>query len=120
MSILEDANKDQVIVTLRVEGTHSWPDCPFDEVAYLRLDHRHIFHIKCWKAVSHDDRDVEIIMLKHDIEEFLFNEFGDSEQRLHIFGARSCEMIARKLNEKFDLVQCEVLEDGENGALIAS
>jgi len=110
----------EVYCTLQVEGTHNWPNCPFDEVAYLRDPHRHMFHIKAHKIVNHDDRDTEFIMLKHQIQRYLNTKYmldphGDG---LCVFGAMSCEMIARELIEEFNLCRCEVNEDGENGAIL--
>lgn len=116
--------KTEVYCTLQVEGTHNWPECPFDEVAYLRDPHRHIFHIKAYTVVNHDDRDVEFIMLKHEIEQYLHEKYYCGANKLamfdslHKFGAMSCEMIARELIEKFHLSRCEVSEDNENGAIV--
>lgn len=95
------------------EGIHCWPTCPFEEVAYLRDPHRHIFKITAYKEVFHDDRDVEFIMLKHQIERFLESKYPD-----HILGAMSCEMLGRQLLEQFGLLQVDVSEDGENGAVM--
>ncbi|TFH02544.1 MAG: hypothetical protein E4H14_17555 [Candidatus Thorarchaeota archaeon] len=102
-----------VYCTVLFEAIHNWPGCPFDEVAYLRDPHRHIFHIKAYKRVFHDDRDVEFIMLKHEIERYLKTTYSDG-----VFGAKSCEMLGRELMEKFDLCQVEVSEDNENGAVL--
>ena len=117
--------KSEVYCTLEVEGTHNWPNCPFDEVAYLRDPHRHMFGIKAYKIVTHSDRDVEFIMLKHQIQKYLYDEYAfDCAIDLHrtgtfcIFGARSCEMIAQELIEQFDLSRCEVNEDNENGCIL--
>ena len=104
--------KSAVVVTLQVEGTHSWPDCPIEAVSFLRNPHRHLFHIKAVKEVSHDDRDVEIIMLKRAMKHYLKDSYdGD-------FCTMSCEMLAKDLILMFDLLNCEVLEDGENGAYL--
>lgn len=119
----------EVFCTLKVEGTHNWPNCPFDEVAYLRDTHRHIFHIKAYKIVTHSDRDVEFIMLQHRIEAFLLTTYGQQikhntgweicdHKRVCVFGAKSCEMIAHELIERFGLSRCEVNEDNENGAIV--
>lgn len=115
-----------VYCTLHIEGTHNWPGCPFDEVAYLRDPHRHMFHIKAYKPVSHSDRDVEFIMLKHQINKHLIGKYWSSWEESEIaagtglceFGAMSCEMIAEELIGEFDLSKCEVSEDGENGAVV--
>lgn len=110
--------KTEVYCTLQVEGTHNWPNCPFEEVSYLRVPHRHVFHIKAYKEVFHDDRDVEFIMLKHQLQEFMYNSYYQSDVKLHVFGARSCEMIGRELLDCFELSRIEVSEDNENGAIV--
>ena len=108
----------EVYCTLQIDGTHCWPGCPFDEVAYLRSPHRHMFHIKAYMKVYHDDRDVEFIMLKHKILEYLRSSYYSNELHTHSLGAKSCEMLASELIERFDLSRCEVNEDGENGAIL--
>lgn len=121
--------KSVVYCTLQVEGTHNWPNCPYDEVDYLRVPHRHMFHIKAYKPVTHSDRDVEFIMLKHRIESYLLTSYGKpimgdhnweicDNKMICVFGAMSCEMIAEELIEKFGLSKCEVNEDNENGAIV--
>lgn len=102
-----------VYCKVQFEGIHCWPGCPFDEVAYLRDPHRHIFHITAHKQVFHNDRDVEFIMLKHRIEKYLIEQYPD-----HMLGATSCEMLGHKLMNEFDLVLVDVSEDGENGAIV--
>lgn len=107
-----------VFCSLQFQGIHNWPGCPFEEVAYLRDPHRHIFHIKAYKEVFHNDRDVEFIMMKHAIERYLDTRFEKTTGNAAIMGAFSCEMLAEELIAKFDLCQCEVNEDGENGAIV--
>jgi hypothetical protein len=108
----------EVYCTLQVEATHNWPGCPFDEVDYLRVPHRHLFGIKAYVAVNHDDRDVEFIMLKHQIQAYFREMYYDGSKQLCVFGAKSCEMLGKELIEKFNLTRCEVDEDGENGAIV--
>lgn len=109
---------EEVFCTLQVEATHNWPECPFDEVDFLRVPHRHIFHIKAYKTVTHSDRDVEFIMLKRQISHWFYCTYYVAKSNIHEFGSKSCEMIAKELIEKFDLCCCEVNEDGENGAIV--
>jgi hypothetical protein len=104
----------EVFITTQFEAIHNWPNCPFEEVSYLRDPHRHIFHIKACKQVTHDDRDIEFIMLKHAIDDYLKETYPIKQ-----FGAKSCEMLARELIDKFELCRCEVSEDGENGAILS-
>jgi hypothetical protein len=108
----------EVFCTLQLEGIHNWPGCPFPEVDYLRDPHRHVFHIKAHKIVTHNDRDVEFIILKHAVQQHLLDQYWDEKYKCLMFGARSCEMIAEELISKFDLSKCEVSEDGENGAIV--
>ena len=99
-----------IIVKLQVEGLHHWPNCNIEKVNFLKNPHRHIFHITCKKEVSHDDRDIEIIMFKRKIQSYI-NEIWNGD-----FGSMSCEMIAKNLLNEFGLFYCKVLEDNENGA----
>jgi hypothetical protein len=104
-----------IIVKLTVEGFHNWPDAKtiVPEMGFLSDRHRHIFHIECRKKVTHSDRDIEIIMFKRQIKEYLEIQYGS---RFCEFGAKSCEMLAAELLLQFGLEYCSVLEDGENGA----
>lgn len=107
----------EVYCTLQVEATHNWPACPFEEVDYLRVPHRHVFHIKAFKPVYHDDRDVEFIMLKHEIQDYLEEKYYDHRKKLHVLGHTSCEMLGRELALEFGLSRVDVSEDNENGAI---
>lgn len=101
----------QVIIRLQIEGIHCWEDCSIDDVMFLKQQHRHLFYIELRKEVSHNDRDIEIILLKREVKNYLGKEPV-------IFGSKSCEMIAEELLNKFDAVSVSVLEDNENGAII--
>jgi len=105
-------------VTFQKEGLHCYPDAP-DEVEFLRDTHRHIFHFRVEMTVGHDDREVEFILLKRELESL----YDDSVLELDF---QSCEMIARTLlhylvdkygNERDYTIT--VSEDGENGATIS-
>lgn len=107
-----------VIVTTAIEGLHCWPDAKkiFPEVGFLSDLHRHIFHITLKKQVFHNDRDIEFIMFKRDVETYLREKYYRQDYRCYMFGAKSCEMIAKELLEKFQCVYVSVWEDNENGA----
>lgn len=118
LSDIQRMKTTQIITKLQVEGVHNWPDCPIEEVAYLKHPHRHIFHIEARKMVTHADRDIEIIQFGHTIRQYLNDCFQCETQNLLDFGSQSCEMIANDLLQTFALDSCQVLEDGENGAII--
>ncbi len=102
-----------VCAATRFAAVHHWPDAP-DAVAYLRDPHRHEFHVRAWAPVTHLDRAVEVIDLKLRLGEALAILAGPERD----FGSLSCEMIADHLRRFLECRACEVLEDGENGAVV--
>ena len=109
-----------VVVRLQVDGMHNFPAAReiFPEVGFLADRHRHIFHVEAKKEVFHDDRDVEFIMFKRDIQDYLKQMYYNPETRTHEFGPKSCEMLAKGILNQFDCVSVSVWEDLENGAIV--
>lgn len=103
--------KINIIVKFQFEGIHQWSACPHKRVEFLKYPHRHIFHVVAKKEVSHDDRDIEIIMLKRDMGRTFSAHKVPAE-----LGETSCEQLAVTFIEAFNLNYCSVLEDNENGA----
>ena len=99
-------------ITTSFEGLHNYPDAPKD-VEFLKNIHRHIFKIRVWISVEHNDRDIEFIMFKRYIEDIC---------KVKYFSFRSCEMISDDLQEVIKLkypdreIWIEISEDGENGS----
>ena len=108
--------KTTITIRLQVEGVHRWAKCPHEDVKFLRDFHRHIFHVECEKQVFHDDRDVEFIRFKREVAKYLTDKYDDGECLK--FNDMSCEMIAKELVSKYDLIKCSVFEDNENGATV--
>jgi len=108
-------------VTFQREGIHMYPAALIDpklvSVNFLGYPHRHIFHFRVELEIFHNDRDVEFIMFKRELEK-LFDE--GTLQLNH----KSCEMIANDLSEYIKahypkrIYIIEVSEDGENGCRI--
>ena len=122
---LENA-KRSIWVTFRKEGIHLYPaakDDPalatggWDDVSFLGVAHRHIFHFKVHIQVTHNDRDIEFIQFKRWLESL----YDDKVIELN---HKSCEMIAddlyTQINAKYPgrFVVIDVAEDGENGCQI--
>jgi hypothetical protein len=106
-----------IIVKLQYEATHNWPKVAevlpeLPEIHFLQYPHRHIFHITLEKAVTHSDRDVEIILFKREVLRHLQSVFKGE------FNNWSCEMIAEYLLDEYECSSVEVLEDNENGAKV--
>jgi hypothetical protein len=108
----------KIFVTWQKEGIHRYPDAPAG-VEFLKHPHRHIFHFRASLAVSHNERDVEFILFKRELEN-LYS--GGTMEVDH----KSCETLAEELIEYIvnaypnRAVEVEVSEDGENGAILTS
>ena len=106
-----------IIVNFKFEGIHQWSgvmkdgDEKIKNVEFLKHPHRHIFHVTAKKEVKHDDRDIEIIQLKRQMERMF-----SAHKIPALLGETSCEQLAKTFIKTFDLCYCSVLEDGENGA----
>lgn len=114
-------HKTTVIVNLQVEGIHCWPQAKeiYSDIAFLSDPHRHMFHITCEKEVNHNDRDVEFIRFKREINSFLLSKYADIDGTDTCkFGSMSCEMLATELLDRLELESCIVMEDGENGSKV--
>lgn len=112
--------KTYIVVRLQIEGMHNFPKAKeiFPEVGFLADRHRHIFHFELKKEVYHDDRDVEFILFKREVEKYIKAQYFSTANQVYEFEHRSCEMLAKELLQKFDCVQVSVFEDGENGAVV--
>ena len=111
-------------VTFRKEGIHKFPAALDDptlatgdeyDVSFLGYPHRHIFHFKVSIEVFHDDRDIEFILFKRELESLY------SEEGAMTLNYQSCEMIARELAKYIQTkypnraLSISVAEDNENG-----
>jgi hypothetical protein len=106
------SGKMYIVVSAQFAAFHLWRDAPA-EVAFLRNKHRHLFQVKAWVEVGHDDREKEFFIIQRKLEAYLYDyENFDFED------IGSCEMVARKLAMFHDdCIRVEVFEDGENGAV---
>ena len=109
--------KRWIEVSFQKEGIHKYPDAP-EGVEFLRYPHRHIFHFYVKLEVFHNDRDVEFILFKRELE----NLYGENQTLKLDF--LSCEMLAYDLintiTEKYPGrdITVRVYEDDENGAIL--
>lgn len=105
--------KGEVWWTLQFPALHCWPGAQAP-VEFLRHPHRHMFKIKCTAPVDHNDRDIEFLTIKAQMQKFCDERYAGRD-----LGRMSCEDIATELLEQFEDVRVvEVSEDGENGATI--
>lgn len=108
------------------EGIHKFPGADtdpkyatgnWDDVSFLGYPHRHMFYFYVTLGVTHNDRDVEFIQFKRELERLF------TKNVLHL-DYQSCEMIAESLINYIEnkypnrAVRVEVYEDDENGAIL--
>jgi len=113
-------------ITFRKEGIHMYPGADtdpklatgdWDDVSFLGVPHRHIFHFKVWIEVFHDDRDIEFIQFKRWLQRLYDNSVLELDHK-------SCEMISNDLFLQIAQrypgrnIWIDVSEDGENGSFI--
>jgi len=129
MIIRQDIRPNKMIwVTFRKEGIHCYPAAATDpnlatgdeyDVSFLANPHRHIFHLRVWISVQHNDRDIEFIQFKRWLESLYMGQ-GSVLSLDH----KSCEMMRDQLHHIIALkypgreIWIEVSEDGENGSFI--
>ena len=104
-----------IIVRTQFEATHSWPNCPHEDVKFLRNEHRHIFHVEVKIKVTHNDRELEFIRVKREITDLLNNVLGSKLESM------SCEDIALfvcNTYPQWPIKSVSVFEDNENGAMV--
>lgn len=108
----------KIKVSFQKEGVHRYPDAP-KGVEFLKHPHRHIFHFYVTLEVFHNDRDVEFILFKRDLELLFKADIMQADNK-------SCEMLAEDLLDYIEVnypgrfVQVEVYEDDENGAILSN
>ena len=108
-----------IIIKDQFAALHSWPDCPYEEVAFIRNPHRHIFYVQLKIEVSHDDRELEFFMVKKVLSKILHDIYADRD-----LGPNSCEMLCKdiklafeiKFPRKIRIYSISVSEDNENGS----
>jgi hypothetical protein len=108
-------NKKFIFVTFQKEGIHCYPDAP-EGVEFLKHPHRHMFHFRVDVEVFHNDRDIEFILFKRELEALYSGGILQLDYQ-------SCEMIANDIAAYIQETypgrdtKIEVSEDGENGAV---
>jgi hypothetical protein len=113
--------KRWIEVGFQKEGIHKYPaaleDPKLADVSFLGYPHRHIFHFYVQLEVHHNDRDVEFILFKRELE----NLFHQGTMQCDY---KSCEMLAEDLIEYISNkypnrdITVKVYEDDENGAIL--
>jgi len=117
MSYVNTSSKTFIVVQTSFEASHRYPTAP-KGVEFLSQTHRHMFHVRANISVSHDDRELEFILVKRYLTELLDTWDFD-------LGSMSCEMMAKEIIGAIEvryganrIIEVSVFEDGENGAVV--
>ena len=107
-----------ITVNTQYEKIHRYDNAP-EAVRYLRYPHRHTFYVSVSIQVYSNDRELEFILCKHNIDSFIANSKDEWAE------TSSCEMMARYILNFLEkeygehrLYKVSVFEDNENGATI--
>lgn len=105
-----------VFINTEKEFFHRYKDAP-EEVWYLRNIHRHLLHIKVEVEVFSDDREIEFIMLKHNIDKYLSTMRYDENDSCEILGNMLLLYVLSEYGHERD-IDITISEDGENGVCV--
>lgn len=103
----------EIFITTQFAGFHKWDNAP-EKVAFLRNLHRHLFKVKVYFKVNHNDRDLEFFIQKEEIDKEIRDYLKAHENIIE-----SCEefcLFLAKTDSR--ITKVEVNEDGENGAIL--
>lgn len=103
--------KRTIWITTSFATLHRWAGAT-GEVSYLASPHRHTFFVKLWMEVIHDDREIEFIAFKQQVDKAIRLMLEEGGTTL----TWSCERWASWLLETFGAARVSVSEDDENGA----
>lgn len=109
-------------VKFQKEGIHRYPEALTEsrlkDVDFLGYPHRHIFHFFVEVSVSHNNREIEFILFKRELESLFSDKVIDID-------FKSCEMLAEEIvswildkYQSLKYVKVSVSEDNENGASV--
>ena len=105
-------------VRFQREGIHKYPAAKdIAGVEFLQYPHRHIFHFSVEIDVFHQDRDIEFVLFKREMESL----YDTGTLQLDY---KSCEMMANDILDYVTVkhpgrdVTVSVSEDDENGARV--
>lgn len=114
--------KKYIVVKNNYEGIHRYKDAPV-EVDYLRQYHRHIFNIETKIEVYDEDRELEFMIVKHLIQQFISEKKKGGFYWImdNLSCENVCSMIYKLIKDNYGetrYVSVRVYEDNENSAIV--
>ena len=113
--------KQYIEIDTLFEALHHWPDCPYEDVRFLKYPHRHLIYIKV-KILTTSDRQIEFFKFKMLVDDTIDKLYGN--KRIKDLGSRSMEVIGRELLSELQKagyntpIQVSVSEDNQVRSII--
>lgn len=107
--------KTTIIIRTQFEGTHQYINAP-DAVSMLRSIHRHLFYVEVELDVYGDDRELEFILVKRALNDFLDNKPFTITTSCEQMADAICGFLIEKYGNRN--IRCCVYEDNENGGCV--
>lgn len=92
--------KRWIKVKTSFRGIHNWPECDLQMVEFLKHPHRHTFKVEVKIAVSHNDREVEFLILQRDVDwaiKDILEDLEEEGENIPNLGRKSCEEMAEDI-----------------------
>lgn len=86
--------KQWIEVDTQFEALHSWPECPYEDVAFLRNAHRHMVYVTV-RISTAVDREIEFFRFKRVVDDAIDELYGS--KRLKNIESKSMETVAKEL-----------------------
>ena len=116
-------NKTNLIVKLKIPGTHCWQDAP-DKFKSLQEPHNHFFYITVILKVN-KDRQIEFINYADECYYLIDQKYefiANRKNNYYNFNGSSCEMLAYEFKKIFpnknQIISITVSEDDCHGAIV--
>lgn len=99
-------------VKTEFRGIHCWPECPYEEVAFLRDPHRHTFKVEVKIEVEHNDRGIEFFMFQHDVDREIAKLYGTGDLYCHYDGTdeEQWSLTKQEIKEKVEPISLKYIE----------
>lgn len=116
--------KSKIVVRYEFRTLHKYENAP-ESVSFLRNIHRHKFEVEVKISVTHNDRELEFIIVQHHLAAVVENmcNFNADVADWSMSCEQMAEYIIGQLQAEYGddrFYECSVFEDGENGAIVCT
>ena len=105
-----------IVIRTQFSGCHRYANAP-EAVSYLRNPHRHVFYVEVEMSVTHEDRELEFILVKNRLNEYLRSQPFEMEASCEHMASAICLFLGKVYGAHRE-IRCCVYEDNENGGCV--